>query len=109
MCDIPAMVITGLALYLFGMFCYLKSILDFFKPGKLITGGLYRISRNQQALSFILIYFAIGLLGKSIVYLVFSFILMFSFYLMAKSEERHCLKIFGKSYKEHMNKTPRFL
>ena len=102
-------VIAGVVLYLVGMLGYLKSVLDFIGSDGFINTGLYRISRNPQAVSFIIIYIAIAIISNSLIYFVLSICLLVSFIILAKSEERYCLQLYGNVYKNYMKETSRFI
>ena len=101
--------ITGILLYVTGLILYFISIRDFIKSEGLITKGIYSKSRNPQMISFILIYFGIGITGYSLIYLFLTIILILAFYWLSLSEERYCLEKYGELYKNYIKTTPRFI
>ncbi len=73
-----------------------------------ITKGMYRISRNP-----LYFYYGLMILGLTIASLsVFLFILWISItivtHLIILTEEQYCLKTYGSSYQEYMQKVPRY-
>lgn len=99
----------GGILYLIGLIIYFLSIRDFISGEGLIRNGMYGFCRNPQAISFILVYFGIGVITNSLLYLSLSLFLIWAFNEMAKSEERYCRLEFGESYDSYMEVTKRFI
>lgn len=75
------------------------------KKSGLVQNGIYKKFRHPQYTG--LIIFCIGFLllwGRFITYILFS-IMIISYYFLARKEERECLKLFSKEYKNYRKKT----
>ena len=77
--------------------------------GKLLTKGPYRISRNPQYVSDILIYTGIVLITTSFMALIIGTIMSFWFILAPLAEESWLEGQFGEKYQEYRKNVPRFL
>jgi protein-S-isoprenylcysteine O-methyltransferase Ste14 len=77
--------------------------------GEPFTKGVYRYSRNPAYLSQIIIFFGIGIASASWLYLLLSSVLIVLTFLLIGIEERVTLDKLGESYREYMNRTPRWL
>jgi protein-S-isoprenylcysteine O-methyltransferase Ste14 len=77
--------------------------------GKLVTTGLYSYVRHPQYLGIILIIMGGLLYALSPLILSMSFLLIFSYFRLAKNEEKQLIKKFGKKYIDYMKKVPGFL
>ena len=74
-----------------------------------ITKGVYRISRNPIYLSGFLLYTGIGIATASWVILLCAILWITLFHIVLPPEEHFLLEIYGNSYREYMNKTPRWI
>lgn len=100
----------GITIYLFGLIGLIIAILNYVgTPLNVpVTKGIYRISRNPQE-------FMIGVSCLGICFLIGSGVALFVL-LAAKifthftiiAEEEACLRLYGKSYEEYMEKVPRY-
>lgn len=100
----------GIIIYTFGMVGFIIAILNYVKTplNEPVTKGMYRISRNPQE-------FMIGISCLGICFLIGSGIALFIL-ITAKvfthftiiAEEEACLRLYGKSYEEYMEKVPRY-
>ena len=100
---------TGLALFVFGMGFTIPEIQLFYrKPGQITSRGLFRISRNPIYVLVDIAYIGIGIATASWVFLVLVVFYMISIHLVIVAEERICLEKYGDSYREYMEKTPRY-
>ena len=102
---------VGLLVYLFGMtFTILAGTsLDTTPIDKPATKGLYRISRNPLYLGTFLIFIGIGIAGASWLYLLLIAVFIVLYDILIAPEERWCLEKYGDSYREYMNRTPRWI
>jgi len=73
------------------------------------TKGAYTISRNPMYLSMFLIFVSISLACASWLFLLLAMIWMFLADRGVVAEERLCLETYGDSYREYMNRTPRWI
>lgn len=102
--------VIGCALFMFGLVGMLAALFTYRNtPGdQLVTGGLYRVSRNPQWMALSVMYLgccvAIGSWVAVILYLVSAAFIHFRIL----GEETACLKQYGESYREYMGRVPRY-
>ncbi len=101
----------GLFVYLFGVVIGSLAMYDFYSTAlvKLVTKGVYRISRNPMYLGMFLIYIGTGIACVSWLFLLLTMVFVILSHILVSNEERFCLKRYGKSYREYLNKTPRWI
>jgi len=103
---------AGLPIYLLGLVFVTTAMLTFIvTPGdKPNTTGLYRISRHPMYLGIIFIYIGIGIASASWVYLLIALLYLGTYRtVFIIPEERFCCEKFGNTYREYMNRTPRWI
>ncbi len=102
---------SGLSIYCVGLVLMTITIVNVVSTplGEPFTKGVYRYSRNPAYLSQIIIFVGIGIASASWLYLLLSVLLMVMTYLLITIEERVTLDKLGESYREYMDKTPRWL
>ncbi len=102
---------VGCFIYVLGTFFLIGANVAFATTpvDKPVTKGVYRISRHPMNLGFFLILVGTGIACTSWVLLLCGgiFILLMRFWL--PSEERWCLQLYGDTYQEYLNKTPRWI
>lgn len=76
---------------------------------KLITNGIYKISRNPAFLGFDLMYIGVTLLYNNIFTIVFSLFAIIMLHLQILEEEKYLEKNFKDEYISYKNKTNRYL
>jgi len=74
-----------------------------------VTKGVYRISRHPIYLSGFLLYIGIGIATASWVILLCAILWIVLFHIVLPFEEQFLLEKYGDSYREYMNKTPRWI
>ena len=74
-----------------------------------VTKGVYRISRNPVYFSEFLLDISIGIACASWIFILSGTIFMILTNIVVGSEERFCLKKYGNAYREHMDRTPRWI
>jgi len=74
-----------------------------------VTKGVYRISRHPIYFSGFLLYLGIGIATASWVILICAVSWIVLFNLASTAEERFLLGKYGDSYREYINKTPRWI
>ena len=74
-----------------------------------VTKGVYRISRHPIYFSGFLLYIGIGIAAASWVILLCAILWIVLFHIVLPSEEHFLLEKYGDSYREYMNKTPRWI
>jgi protein-S-isoprenylcysteine O-methyltransferase Ste14 len=103
---------AGLAVYLMGFVFIILATLAFIatpvdKPN---TTGIYSISRHPIYLGTWSLSIGIGIASASWVYILLALILLAPIRnALMIPEERQCCERFGNSYREYMNKTPRWI
>ena len=75
---------------------------------ELVTGGIYRISRNPAFFGFDLLYFGILLAFFNVVHLLFALFAVTMLHLQILQEERFLEGLFGEDYLRYKAKTGRY-
>jgi protein-S-isoprenylcysteine O-methyltransferase Ste14 len=101
----------GLVIYLFGVAFSILAVLNFATgpKGKVITKGLYIVSRNPMYIGLILMQIGLGIMCSSWLYLLLTLVLLILLNENLSAEERYCLHRYGDSYREYRDKTPRWI
>ena len=101
----------GLVVYLFGVAFAIVAVLNFATSprDKVITKGLYSISRNPMYIGLILMQVGLGIICSSWVYLLLTLVLLILLNENLSAEERYCLHRYGDPYRQYKNKTPRWV
>jgi len=97
--------------------CFLAIVMDFMAGfsfvatplGEPVTKWAYRISRHPAYFSGFLMYVGIGIACASWVVLLCAVLWIALFHIVVPAEERFLLEKYGNSYREYMNKTPRWI
>ena len=76
---------------------------------KLVTTGIYKISRNPAFVGFDLFYIGYDLLMPNICIIATSIFAIIVFHLQIMEEEKFLKKTFDNEYVSYMKKTPRYL
>ncbi|HLE74814.1 MAG TPA: isoprenylcysteine carboxylmethyltransferase family protein [Candidatus Bathyarchaeia archaeon] len=76
---------------------------------KLVTKGVYSISRNPIYFSAFLMYVGIGVACASWIFLLCGVAWIIIWHIAVKAEERFLLEKYGDTYREYMNRTPRWI
>jgi protein-S-isoprenylcysteine O-methyltransferase Ste14 len=102
---------AGLSIYLLGMVFVTMATLNFATTplDKLVTKGIYRISRNPMDFGGFLIFIGIGIACASWIFLLMAMLYIILQHILVIPEERMCLEKFGNVYREYMNKTPKWI
>jgi protein-S-isoprenylcysteine O-methyltransferase Ste14 len=102
---------SGLVIYLLGVVFSIVAVLNFATSpkDKVITKGVYSISRNPMYIGLILMQIGLGIICSSWLYLLLTLVLLILLNENLSAEERYCLYRYGDSYREYRNKTPRWI
>jgi protein-S-isoprenylcysteine O-methyltransferase Ste14 len=102
---------VGLTIYLVGIiFSFITEVSFATTPlDQPVTKGTYRISRNPQDFGAFLIFLGMSIACASWLYLLFVMILIILMDRWHIAEERFCLEKYGDTYREYMNRTPRWI
>ena len=101
----------GLLIFSFGVVFTIVAVLNFATSprDKVITKGLYGVSRNPMYIGLLIMQIGLGLTCSSWLYLLLTLVLMILLNANLSAEERYCLYRYGDAYREYMNKTPRWI
>ncbi len=101
----------GFILYLFGMIVEIIALQNFASTHRdePVIKGIYRISRNPMYLGGFFIYVGISLTSISLIFLLYAIVYIIFQNIWTKSEESFCLSIYGKTYRDYMKKTPKWI
>jgi len=102
---------TGLPIYLIGLIMLIWAIVDIAKTpeGKPFTKGAYRYSRHPMTFWGNIMHLGVSIAAASWVFLLFSVVVAILFLYLVIAEERGCLEYYSETYREYMNKTPRWI
>ena len=74
-----------------------------------VTKGAYRISKHPLYLGGFLIYIGTGIATASWLFLLFAVAWIIMWHIVVPAEERGLVEEYGDTYREYMNKTPRWI
>ena len=104
---------VGLPIALVGLIMLLTVWIKFataIVDDELTTTGLYRYSRHPMYISWFLMNIGLGIVCASWLFLLIAIAsMLFAHVRFAGFEERLCLEKYGDTYREYMNRTPRWL
>ncbi|MEL7650040.1 MAG: isoprenylcysteine carboxylmethyltransferase family protein [Sedimentibacter sp.] len=102
---------VGLGVYGVGVLLCFVSVLNFARPSKngINLNGLYRVSRNPMYVAYFIYFLGCVLLTKSLILLAILIVFQISSHWIILSEERWCVKKFGKEYTNYMTKVRRYI
>ena len=102
---------TGLVIFLLGIIINISATTAFITtPAKNpITKGAYRYSRHPMYISILLIYLSVTIASASWIFLLASVIWLVLLWLTMGDEENYCSRKYGDTYREYMNRTPRWI
>ena len=102
---------SGLVIFSFGVVFTIVAILNFATSprDKVITKGLYGVSRNPMYIGLLIMQIGLGITCSSWLYLLLTLVLMILLNANLSAEERYCLHIYRNEYRKYMNKTPRWI
>jgi protein-S-isoprenylcysteine O-methyltransferase Ste14 len=76
-------------------------------PDEPVTRGLYRYSRHPMYVAAFVMYVGLGIACASWVFLLFAVVITVVSFVYADAEEQLTLEMYGDSYHEYMDRTPR--
>ncbi len=102
---------TGLPIFLLGLVVLTVASVNFAVApmNEPIARGMYRYSRHPLYLALLFIYLSVGIASASWVFLLVFIVQLVSISIAAVREERFCLEKYGDTYREYMNRTPRWI
>ncbi|MFC1986513.1 methyltransferase family protein [Chloroflexota bacterium] len=101
----------GLPIFLVGLMIVVIATVNFATAPmeKPIMEGMYRFSRHPLYLSLFIVYIGTSIATASWVFSLLAIANVFWIRLESLVEERYCLKRYGDTYREYMNRTPRWI
>lgn len=101
----------GLAIFLLGLILYMIPSKDVFDTpiDEPFTRGSYSYSRHPIYVTMVLQLIGVGIASASWLFLLFVIIFFILLSISVIAEERGCLEKYGDSYREYMNRTPRWI
>jgi protein-S-isoprenylcysteine O-methyltransferase Ste14 len=102
---------AGMVVFLFGLVMFLIAIgnIAATPPGEPFVKGLYRYSRHPMVFFSFFTFIGVGIATASWLFLLLSAVVIVCFAIYVVAEERGCCDRFGDSYREYMDRTPRWL
>jgi len=102
---------VGLPICLLGLVPYTIAFVNVAgtPPDKPITKGMYRFSRHPMYLTSFLLFIGVGVASASWVFLLLTLVYSIMAILFISGEERFCIEYYGRSYREYMERTPRWI
>jgi len=102
--------ILGTFLFVFGLAGFVIALFNFKNAplDRLVTGGLYRISRHPQQLMFFISFLGICIAIGSWLALFIQIISSVFLHFRILAEEKACLERYGDSYRDYMKCVPRY-
>jgi protein-S-isoprenylcysteine O-methyltransferase Ste14 len=101
----------GLLIFSFGVVFTIVAVLNFATSprDKVITKGLYGVSRNPMYIGLLIMQIGLGITCSSWLYLLLTLVLVVLLNANLSAEERYCLYRYGDAYREYKSKTPRWV
>jgi protein-S-isoprenylcysteine O-methyltransferase Ste14 len=101
----------GLPLFIVGLLLMTVATANFLAtpPDEPITKGAYRCSRHPLYLATFIIFLGSGVAAASWLFLLISIVMVLCFRLEALIEERYCLSVYDRAYRDYMRRTPRWI
>ena len=101
----------GLGVFLLGLIILIVATLNFTTAphDKPITSSIYRYSRHPGYLSMFLVYFGVSIASASWLFFLLAIVTIVLIRAEAILEETYCLEKYSNTYREYMNRTPRWI
>lgn len=104
----------GLIFGAIGFIIVLLTFYSFAQKSGLVTSKIHQYSRNPNYVGWVIFYFGLALMGWSesiwsIIFFIYFLITIPYLHWVVLNEEKFLSKKYGESYKEYLEKTPRYL
>jgi len=101
----------GLPITLLGIVTHIIALVNWTTTptNAIITRGLYRFSRHPMYIADFLFFLGLGIATASWIFLLFSILWLATNFILGNYEEQDCLDKYGDSFREYMNRTPRWI
>jgi protein-S-isoprenylcysteine O-methyltransferase Ste14 len=110
--------IAGVALIVLGLVVYVSALValgdswrvgfDREKPGQLVTGGIYAISRNPIYVFFILYFIGTFLINGNLIFLIFTILIALNAHYLILEEEKFLPRVYGIAFRQYCQVTDRY-
>lgn len=102
---------TGLPITLLGLILFTIAIFNIanIPPDKPFTRGLYGYSRHPMYVTWSLALIGVSIATASWIFLLISLLSSIPSFVRATREERFCLEKYGDTYRQYLNRTPRWI
>jgi len=102
---------VGLLVYLFGLGFLIVAVSNFATSpkDKVITKGLYGVTRNPEYIGILLIQTGLGIACASWLYLLLTVITLILLDANLSAEERYCVYKYEDEYRKYKNRIPRWI
>jgi len=103
--------VIGLAIFSLGYFTYILSLVNYAtnNPEKPVVKGMYKLSRNPQQITTIIMWVGIGFITSSLLIIAVCILQLITIYPTFIAQEKYCIEKYGKEYIDYMKDTPRYL
>jgi protein-S-isoprenylcysteine O-methyltransferase Ste14 len=78
-------------------------------PSKLVTHGIYKVSRNPIYLSLALLLIGTLLINGTLIFLILTILVILNLHYLILREEKLLSKIYGKAFSRYCGSTPRYI
>ena len=99
----------GLIIYGLGLTLLSLALIEFSMSDGIRQEAIYRFSRNPVCFGYFLIFIGTSLIIGSWLHLGLTVVYQVAVHGLILSEERWCLENFGRTYRDYLDKTPRYL
>jgi protein-S-isoprenylcysteine O-methyltransferase Ste14 len=107
-----AIAVSGLVIFILAFFSFGDSWrigIDRNTAGRLVTGGIFSISRNPIYVAFDLIFVAVFLMNGTWFFLIFALLAILAVHSQTLREEKFLAQRYGDEYERYRRRTPRYL
>lgn len=107
-----AMIASGLIIFMLALFAMGESWrmgIDTRAPGRLVTGGVFSVSRNPVYVFLDLYFFGTFLINGTLVFLIFAVLAAITLHYQILQEEKFLAKTYGQEYRDYRARTGRYL
>ena len=115
----PTIKILGEAIAVSGLVIFILAFLSFgdsWRIGidrktaaRLVTGGIFSISRNPIYVAFNLLFIGVFLMNGTWFFLIFVFLAILAVHMQTLREEKFLAQCYGEEYEQYRRRTPRYL
>jgi protein-S-isoprenylcysteine O-methyltransferase Ste14 len=102
---------VGLPVFLIGLIPYIMLTVNFVTTplDRPVATGIYRYSRHPSYVTMLPVLLGVGIASASWIFLLLSIVTQILHPLFVPAEEHFCLEKYGESYRQYMDRTPRWL